>query len=337
MVENKKMLVTGGAGFIGSWLVDELVDRGHNVVSVDDLSGGFKFNVNTKCKFIKVDLRDHQKVNRIFSDEKFDTVFHLAAYPAEGQSIFSPIEINDINITPMNNLLVAAVNNNVQKFVFTSSMAVYGSQQPPFDEDMIPLPEDPYGSGKAYCESMLKIFANTYNFEYAILRPHNVYGPRQNISDPFRNVLGIWINRIMKGKEPYIFGDGTQERAFSYIGDVAPAIATSGLDNKANGQIINVGSNEVTTVNEACRVVLNAMDSKLEPIYQDERPGEVKYAYCTAEKSEKLLNYKTSTSLRKGINIMVKWAKAVGPQDSTYRLPLEITKKAPQVWKEKLI
>ncbi len=337
MVEHKKMLVTGGAGFIGSWLVDELVDRGHNVVSVDDLSGGFKSNVNTKSKFIKADLRDHQKVNRIFGDEKFDTVFHLAAYAAEGQSIFSPIEINDINITPMNNLLVAAVNNNVQKFVFTSSMAVYGSQQPPFNEDMIPLPEDPYGCGKAYCESMLKIFAHTYNFDYAILRPHNVYGPRQNISDPFRNVLGIWINRIMKGKEPYIFGDGKQERAFSYIGDVAPAIANAGLNNKANGQIINVGSKEVTSVNEACQVVLNAMDSKIKPIYQDERPGEVKYAFCTAEKSEKLLNYKTSTLLREGIKIMAKWAKEVGPQEPTYRLPLEITKKAPQVWKEKLI
>jgi len=337
LVESKKMLVTGGAGFIGSWLTDELVNRGHKVVSVDDLSGGYLSNVNKKCKFIKVDLRDKQKVNQIFSKGDFDTVFHLAAYAAEGQSIFSPIEINDINITPMNNLLVAAVNNNVKKFVFTSSMAVYGGQQPPFNEDMLPMPEDPYGCGKTYCENMLKIFAKTYSFNYVILRPHNVFGPRQNISDPFRNVLGIWINRLMKGKEPYIFGDGEQKRAFSYIGDVAPAVANAGLEDKANGEIINVGSNEVSTINEACKVVLKAMNSKLKPIYQDERPGEVKYAYCTSEKSEKLLDYKTATKLKEGIEIMVQWAREYGPQDPTYRLPLEITKKAPHVWKAKLI
>jgi UDP-glucose 4-epimerase len=237
----------------------------------------------------------------------------------------------------MNNLLVAAVNNNVKKFVFTSSMAVYGSQQPPFSEEMLPMPEDPYGCGKAYCENMVKIFAHTYDFDYTILRPHNVYGPRQNISDPFRNVLGIWINLIMKGKEPYIFGDGEQQRAFSYIGDVVPAIANAGLQNKASNEIINVGSSEVSTINEACQVVLKAMDSRLKPIYQDARPGEVKYAYCTSEKSEKLLDYKTATKLEEGIKIMVKWAKAYGAQEPTYRLPLEITKKAPQLWKEKLI
>jgi UDP-glucose 4-epimerase len=202
---------------------------------------------------------------------------------------------------------------------------------------MVPMPEDPYGCGKAYCENMLKIFGQTYNFDYVIIRPHNVYGPRQNIADPFRNVLGIWINRIMKGKEPYIFGDGKQERAFSYIGDVAPAIANAGLEGKANSQIINVGSREVTSINDACKVVLKAMNSKLKPIYQDERPGEVKYAYCTSEKSEKLLNYKTTTSLKEGINIMINWAKEVGPQEPTYRLPLEITKRAPHVWKEKLV
>lgn len=337
MVASKKILVTGGAGFIGSWVIDELLQRGHNVVCIDDLSGGYKTNVNKKSKFYQVDLRDNQKVAKIFSDEKFDMVFHLAAYAAEGQSIFSPIEINDINITPMNNLLVAAVNNDVEKFIFTSSMAVYGRQEPPFREELAPMPEDPYGCGKAYCENMLKIFADTYNFDYVILRPHNVYGPRQNIADPFRNVLGIWINRIMKGKEPYIFGDGKQERAFSYIGDVAPSIANAGLESKANGEIINVGSTEVSTINAACQVVLKAMSSKLKPIYEDARPGEVKFAYCTSEKSEKLLNYKTSTVLKDGIKIMVEWAKEVGPQEPTYRLPLEITKKAPQVWKEKLV
>jgi UDP-glucose 4-epimerase len=167
----------------------------------------------------------------------------------------------------MNNLLVAAVNNDVKKFVFTSSMAVYGGQKPPFSEDMPAKPEDPYGCAKAYCERMLEIFAKTYSFDYVILRPHNVYGPRQNISDPFRNVLGIWINRIMNSKPPIIYGDGEQTRAFSYIEDSTPAMANAGFYEKANGQIINVGSDETVSINEACKIVLDAMNSDFEPVY----------------------------------------------------------------------
>lgn len=335
MIEEKRILVTGGAGFMGSWLVDELLKRRHEVISVDDLSGGFTANVNKNCKFIKMDLRNSKKVNKIVKD--VDIIYHLAAYAAEGQSIFSPIQINDINLTPMNNLLVAAVNNDVKKFVFTSSMAVYGNQKPPFSEDMPRMPEDPYGCAKAYCERMLEIFSRIYGFEYVILRPHNVYGPRQNILDPYRNVLGIWINRIMNNKQPYIYGDGKQTRAFSFIEDATPAIANAGLYEKASGHIINVGSEEVVTVNKACKIVLEAIGSDLKPIYLKERPGEVKYAYCTTEKSEKLLDYKTRYKLKDGIKKMIEWAKKVGPQKSTYRLPLEITKKVPRVWKEKLI
>lgn len=337
MTKRKKILVTGGAGFMGSWLVDELLKRGHSVVSVDDLSGGSLSNVNKNCKFIKMDLRDTEKVEKIVKEERIEIIYHLAAYAAEGQSIFSPIQINDINIKAMNNLLVATVNKDVKRFVFTSSMAVYGNQRPPFNEEMSRIPEDPYGCGKAYCERMLEIFSKIYGFEYTILRPHNVYGPRQNISDPYRNVLGIWINMIMRGKPPYIYGDGEQTRAFSFIADVTPPVANAGLHNKANGHIINVGSDEVVIINKACRIVLDIMDSNLEPIYLEERPGEVKHAYCTTEKSEKLLDYKSKTKLKDGIQKMVEWAKKVGPQKPTYRLSLEITKKVPKVWKEKFI
>jgi UDP-glucose 4-epimerase len=330
-----KILVTGGAGFMGSWLVDELINRGHEVISVDDLSGGFKENVNPKAKFFKIDVRDRKKVDKIVKG--VDIIFHLAAYAAEGQSVFSPIEINDINITPMNNLLVAAVNNDVKRFVFTSSMAVYGNQKPPFDESMEPHPVDPYGAAKEYCENMLKIFAETYDFEYVIIRPHNVYGPRQNISDPFRNVLGIWINRIMNGKPPIIYGDGLQKRAFSYIEDITGPLANAGFYDKAADEIINLGSDEVTTIKDACNIVLEEMNSDLSPIYEPERPREVKYAFCTTKKSEKLLDYKTKHTLREGVRKMVEWAKRIGPQKPSYRIPLEITKKAPRVWVNKLI
>lgn len=337
MINQERILVTGGAGFIGSWLVDELLKRDHYVVCIDDLSGGFLSNINKDCKFIKVDLRNTDQVATIVNDEDIDIIYHLAAYAAEGQSIFSPIEINDINVKPMNNLLVAAINNDVRKFVFTSSMAVYGRQKPPFTEDLEGMPEDPYGVGKDYCERMLEVFSKIYGFNYTILRPHNVYGPRQNISDPYRNVLGIWINRIMKGQPPYIYGDGKQTRAFSYIGDVAPAVANSGFYGKANNTAINVGSDEVVSINDACNMVLGIMHSDLKPIYHSERPGEVKHAYCTCDKAERLLDYKTSTKLKDGVQKMVDWAREVGPQKSTYRLPLEITKNAPRVWTEKLI
>jgi UDP-glucose 4-epimerase len=330
-----KVMVTGIAGFMGSWLADDLISKGHDVIGVDDLTGGFMRNVNKKCKFIKMDLRNTKKVFRV--TKGIDIIFHLAAYAAEGQSVFSPIEINDINIKPMNNLLVAAVNNNVKKFVFTSSMAVYGDQETPFNEKMHRKPADPYGCGKAYCERMLEIFAETYGFDYTIVRPHNVYGPRQNISDPYRNVLGIWINRVLRAKPPLIYGDGKQTRAFSYIEDVTPPLANAGFFRKSNGQIINLGSNEVVTINKASKIVLDAMDSKLKPKYVEPRPCEVKHAHCTIKKSQRILGYKTKHKLKEGVEKMVNWARETGPQKPTYRLPLEIKKRAPKVWYRKMI
>ena len=325
--------MTGGAGFMGSWLVDNLVDRGHEVVSADNFLGGKKENVNPDCKFVKADLIRRQEVEPLVKG--VDVIYHLAAYAAEGQSFFSPISINEINLMPMNNLLVEAVNNNVQRFVFTSSMAVYGNQKPPFDEKLLRKPEDPYGAAKAYCETMLEIFSQVHDFEHVIIRPHNVYGPRQNIADPYRNVLGIWINRIMRGKPPIIYGDGKQTRAFSYIDDVTPTIANSGLNNKAKGQIINVGSDKPVAVGKACNLLLDVMDSEFKPQYEKARPGEVKHAHCTVQKSIDLLGYKTNHSLKDGLAKMVEWARQVGPQEPTYTLPLEITKGAPRVWVER--
>jgi len=330
-----KILVTGGAGFMGSWLVDELSRRGHEVISVDNLMGGHLRNVNSNCTFIKMDLRNRDQVEKVVKG--VDIIFHLAAYAAEGQSFFSPINMSDINIISMNTLLVATVNYDIKNFIFTSSMAVYGDQEPPFSEDSPRKPVDPYGCGKAYCERMLEIYANTYGFKYTIIRPHNIYGPRQNIADPYRNVLMIWMNRIMRNKHPIIYGDGEQERAFSYIEDVTPALANAAFQEKADKEIINLGSDEVVTINEACRIVLESMESRFEPVYVEERLGEIKKAYCTVDKSRKLLGYETRHTLREGVRKMVNWARQIGPQEPAYTLPLEIMKKAPNVWKKRLI
>lgn len=334
-LETKTILVTGGAGFMGSWLVDELLERGHEVISADNLLGGSERNVNPECKFVKADLRRRNEVSSLAKG--VDMIFHLAAYAAEGQSIFSPVSINDINITPMNNLLVEAVNNDVERFVFTSSMAVYGAQKPPFREDFPRNPEDPYGAAKAYCEVMLEIFSRIYRLPYVTLRPHNVYGPRQNIADPYRNVLGIWINRVLRGKPPVIYGTGEQTRAFSYIEDVTPAIANAGFAKKAQGQIINVGSDEIVSITDACKLLLETTGSRARPLHEASRPGEVKHAYCTVRKSIDLLGYRTEHSLKVGLAKMLDWARELGPQEPTYTLPLEITKKAPRIWVEKLM
>jgi nucleoside-diphosphate-sugar epimerase len=227
------------------------------------------------------------------------------------------------------------VERNGSFFFSGNSMAVYGNQKPPFDENLAREPEDPYGAAKAYCENMLEIFSRIHGFEHVIIRPHNVYGPRQNVADPYRNVLGIWINRILRRKPPIIYGDGKQSRAFSYIRDVTPAIANAGFTSKAKGQIINVGSDKDLSIENACNLLLQVMGSEFKPVFQDARPGEVKHAYCTVQKSIDLLGYQTRHDLKEGLTKMVAWAKQIGPQQPTYTLPLEITKGAPKVWVER--
>jgi UDP-glucose 4-epimerase len=331
------ILVTGGAGFMGSWLVDILLDKKHNVINVDDLSGGFRRNINKHSTFYKIDLRNKEKVNKLFLENEIDIVYHLAAYAAEGQSVFTPIAINESITIPMDNLLVASVNTNVKKFIFASSMSVYGTQRLPFNEKYLRSPEDPYGIAKAYCENMLENFYDAHGLNYTIIRPHNVYGPRQNIYDAYRNVLGIWMNRILRGKPPIIYGDGEQKRAFSYVEDSMISFANAGFLKKSDAEIINLGSPEIVTINKACRLVLDAMGSDLEPIYMKGRPQEVKYAYSTTKKSEELLNHKNMHSLKEGLEEMVEWVNKVGCKEPIYGLPLEILKNAPEVWVKKMM
>ncbi|MBI4017351.1 MAG: NAD-dependent epimerase/dehydratase family protein [Candidatus Aenigmarchaeota archaeon] len=330
-----QMLVTGAAGFMGSWLVDTLVAQGHDVIGVDNLSGGYVRNINPKSRFILGDLRD-PKVCEL-ATKGADVVYHLAAYAAEGQSVFSFDMINDINISSTNRLLTAAVNNNVKKVVFTSSMAVYGDAPTPMHEDLPRAPVDPYGWGKAYGEGLLESCNKAFGLDYTIIRPHNVYGPRQNMADFSRNVVAIFINRVMKGMPPLIYGDGEQTRAFSYIADVAPAIAHAGLVDKTNSHIINVGSEEVTSVKSLAHLVLKTFGSAIEPTHHPERPNEVKHAHCTTAKSEKLLGYKTNHPLIIGVANMVEWAKRLGPKSVKYGLPIQITKNAPPAWLNRVL
>jgi len=306
----KKMLVTGGAGFIGSHIVDMLVEEGHDVVCLDDLSGGFIENVNPKATFIEASITDKDAVDEAVKG--VEIIYHLAG------------SVNLIN---------AAVNNDVKVFLFTSSMAVYGTNQTPFDEGLIPSPEDSYGIAKYAVERELMICKELFDLDYVIIRPHNVYGERQNLADRYRNVIGIFMNQIMHGKPPTIFGDGEQTRAFSYIGDVAPCIARAPFTPAALGEIINVGAAEEYSINRLAEVVLQAMGSDLRPEHLPAR-HEVKHAFCTTAKSEKILGYKTTYSLEEGVRRMAEWAKKKGPQPTKKWESYEIYKNLPPFWLE---
>src|SRR3989344_6638503 len=202
----KKVLVTGSAGFIGSHIYDQLAALGYEVYGVDDLSGGYLRNVSDRKRFTKLDLRDRDKTGAYIAKLKPDLIFHLAADATEGRSQFTPFSAVDRNIVAYTNLIVPAIRAGLRKMVLVSSMSVYGKQQVPFRETMAPAPEDIYGLAKANIEGMTKVLSQVYGFPYVILRPHNVYGRRQNLADPYRNVVGIFVNRLLHGKSFYIYG-----------------------------------------------------------------------------------------------------------------------------------
>ncbi len=203
-------LVTGGAGFIGAHVTNELIELGHHVIVLDDLSGGYESNVNPKAVFIQGSITDHQLIEKIFEDNKIDYVYHLAAYAAEGLSHFIRRFNYNNNLIGSINLINESIKNKVKCFVFTSSIAVYGAGQLPMNEDMTPAPEDPYGIAKFAVEQDLKSAHEQFGLDYIIFRPHNVYGEYQNIADRYRNVVGIFMNQLLQNKSLTVFGDGSQ-------------------------------------------------------------------------------------------------------------------------------
>lgn len=341
-----KVLVTGGAGFIGSYVVDLLVSDGHEVYSVDDMSGGFWRNINPDCKFEQLNLVDKEKTFEFISRIQPQIIYHLAADATEGRSQFTPINCTERNYLAFLYTIVPAIRTKkLKRFVAVSSMSVYGAQKPPFSESMRPYPEDIYGISKAAMEEALKILAEVHEFEYCIMRPHNVYGVRQNIADPYRNVLGIFINQLLSGKKYFIYGDGEQKRAFSHIDDVAPYIVKAGFLDNCKNEIFNVGPSEEYSINHLSKLILKNFFGSLDkvpehqkPEYLPDRPKEVKNAYCTNNKITKIMGYETSINLEDGIKKMLEWAKKLGSQKPRYLNELEIVNEStPKTWKEKLL
>jgi UDP-glucose 4-epimerase len=327
----KRVLVTGGAGFIGSHIIDEAIKLGFATVALDDLSGGFRENVNAKAEFIEGSINDEALIKKLFEKNKFTYVYHLAAYAAEGLSHFIKKFNYENNLIGSINLINASVNYKVKCFIFTSSIAVYGKGQLPMTEDMTPKPEDSYGIAKFTVEQELKATNELFGLDHIIFRPHNVYGERQNVGDKYRNVIGIFMNQIMQGKPLSIFGDGEQSRAFSYIGDVAPIIVKAPLVGKAYNHIFNIGADVPYSVNKLAAVVCKAMGVKPDVTHFPAR-NEVMHAYSDHSKTKKFFNYQARTSLEEGINKMAEWAKKAGARESKEFGEIEIWKNLPKAW-----
>jgi len=331
----KTSLVTGGAGFIGSHTVDTLLEMGHRVVVLDDLSGGFAQNVLEKATFIEGSILDHNLIEDLFKKYRFNYVYHLAAYAAEGLSHFIRRFNYQNNLVGSVNLVNAAVNYDVECFVFTSSIAVYGAGQSPMTESLIPVPEDPYGIAKLAVEQDLRVAHEMFGMDSIIFRPHNVYGTRQNIGDRYRNVVGIFMNQLLKGEPLTIFGDGEQQRAFSDISDVAPIIARSIEVPAARNEVFNVGADVPFTVNELANVVSKAMGLPCKKIHLEPR-NEVKIAFADHSKAHRifapLMAGRKHLSLEEGIRAMAAWVKTHGSRESGVFGAVEVPRNMPPSW-----
>ncbi len=323
--------MTGGAGFIGSHVAQALLDRGHAVTVLDDLSGGSLANVPPVATFVEGSVVSADVVNDLFNRYRFDYVFHLAAYAAEGLSHFIRGFNYTNNVIGSVNLINASVNNSVKCFVFTSSIAVYGAAQVPMTEETVPAPEDPYGVAKYAVELDLRAAHEMFGLNHVIFRAHNVYGEHQNIGDRYRNVIGIFMNQIMRGEPMTIFGDGGQKRAFSYIKDIAPIIASAAETPEAYNETFNIGADMPYSVNELARVVAASMGENARIRYLAERK-EVREAFASHDKVRALFGTPPPVSLDEGIGRMARWAREVGARASGSFGQIEIRRNLPSNW-----
>lgn len=317
---------------MGSHVARHCLSLGHDVVVLDDLSGGFRDQIPEGARFVQGSIVDVTLVERLFAEHRFEYVYHLAAYAAEGLSHFIRRFNYTNNVVGSVNLINESVKHDVRCFVFTSSIAVYGHATPPFTEDTVPVPADPYGIAKYAVEMDLEAAREMFGLNYIIFRPHNVYGEHQNLGDPYRNVIGIFMNQIMKGEPMTIFGDGTQTRAFSYIDDVAPQIARSVDVGAALGRTINIGADTPYSVNDLARTVARAFGEAPEIRYLAPR-REVLHAFSDHALACRLFGQTNFVSLDEGIRRMADWARSKGARAGSPFEQIEVRQQLPESWR----
>lgn len=326
------VLVTGGAGFLGAHLVRALRAQQHEVVVLDDLSGGVRENVPSDVPLVIGDICDAPLVARVFREHRVDVVFHLAAYAAEGLSHFIRRYNYTNNVVGSVTLVNEAIRQKVKRFVFTSSIAVYGTGELPLRETHVPHPEDPYGIAKLAVEQDLEAAFRHFGLAYTIFRPHNLYGPFQSMRDRYRNVVGIFLNQAMKGAPLTIFGDGKQTRAFTYVGDVVGAMAESAWLDAARNLVLNVGGDQTYDVGELARAVLVATGKNLEILHLPPR-DEVVHAHSSHARFREVLGTTPETSLEDGLARTWAWAKDVGPTATPPFAAIELDEGLPPSWR----
>jgi UDP-glucose 4-epimerase len=326
-------LVTGAAGFMGAHLVRALqAQENVRIVALDDLSGGDRRNLPDDIEFVEASVVDHEKVRQLFDQHRFRFVYHLAAYAAEGLSHFIRRFNYTNNVLGSINLINEAVRHECECFVFTSSIAVYGALPPPMCESDRPCPEDPYGVAKLAVELDLAAAHHQFGLPYVILRPHNVYGEYQNLGDPYRNVIGIFMNQILRGEPITIFGDGSQQRAFSYVGDIAPLMAQAPWVPAAENEIFNIGADTPCSVRDLASMVCRAMGKPDHPVEHLPPRKEVLHAYSDHEKARRVFGRYPETSLRDGLQRMAAWAHQAGIRHGKPFEGIEVRRNMPPSW-----
>lgn len=335
-MRKQRIFISGVAGFLGSHLADAFLAEGHSVVGNDNMIGGYLDNVPEAVEFHQFDCNDFSKLKELM--QGVDIVYHCAATAYEGLSVFSPHMVTQNIVTASTGVISAAIANNVKRFVMCSSMARYGTNRVPFTEDMIPNPQDPYGIGKYASELMLRNLAETHGMEWVIAVPHNIVGPRQKYDDPYRNVASIFINLMLHGRQPYIYGDGNQMRCFSFVSDDVQPLMQMAFNDNCVGEVINIGpDDEFITINDLAVTIAKLLKFDLDINYTKGRPQEVLLANCSADKARRLLGYNPSIKLEDGLGQMIEWIRERGPRPFIYHLDLEfVNEKTPDTWSKRL-
>jgi UDP-glucose 4-epimerase len=327
------------AGFLGSHLADKFLTEGWEVAGIDNLLGGYRSNVPKGVSFHNLDLvHDQDALSAVFDGAEL--VVHAACTAYEGLSVFSPSLVVSNTVQATTNAVTEAVKAGAKKFVQLSSMARYGDHDGEiFEEWFEPRPQDPYGIAKLAAEKLVQNICDTHGLDWTIIVPHNIIGSRQKFDDPYRNVASIMTNRMLQGKQPIIYGDGTQQRYFTFFQDVVEPLWKAISTPAASRQVINVGQDdESLTINELAEIIADILGFDLAPIYMEGRPQEVPIALCSSDKARELLGYQTSVTVREGLEELVGWIQSQGAREFDYHLPLEIINdKVPKTWSKKLI
>jgi UDP-glucose 4-epimerase len=305
----EKYLVTGGAGFIGSHIVEKLVKKGHPVRVVDNFITGKKENISSfleKIELIEGDIRDSEICRQ--AADGMDFVLHQAALPSVPRSVENPLLTNEINITGTLNILLASRDAGVQKFVFASSSSVYGDNpQLPKKEGIEGIPLSPYAISKRVGEMYCRVFSQVFDLPTVCLRYFNIFGPRQDPFSQYAADIPNFITRMIKGESPVIFGNGEQSRDFTYVSNVVEANILASNAEGISGEIFNIACGERITVNSLVENINKILDKEIKASYDDVRPGDIKHSFADISKAKKILKYEPSVPFSEGLRNTVLW------------------------------